>query len=87
MEVNDDCWCLAQHCARWASENQHPNVRNAFLSMANAWSQLVLQQEGANRRQVALLINGKAALAVPDSLGISERLRSTACSTKPMIGP
>jgi hypothetical protein len=62
MEVNDDCRRLAQHCARWASENQHPNVRNAFLSMANAWSQLALQEEGANRRQVALLSMEKPPL-------------------------
>jgi hypothetical protein len=42
-DTENECWRLAQNCARWAAETQDRSVRNAFMAMAKAWSRLGLQ--------------------------------------------
>jgi hypothetical protein len=44
MKAENECWRLAQSCARWAAEAQDPSVRNAFMAMAKEWSRLGLQE-------------------------------------------
>jgi hypothetical protein len=43
-EVENECWRLAQSCARWALDSQDRSVRDAFLAMAKELSRLVLQE-------------------------------------------
>jgi hypothetical protein len=33
VKAENECWRLAQNCARWAAEAQHRNVRKAFMAM------------------------------------------------------
>lgn len=75
METNGYYWRLAQHCGRWASENQHSNIRNAFLAMANVWAQLALQKETGDHRRVVFAIGEKAQTAVLGLSGVSEQRR------------
>jgi hypothetical protein len=67
MERENEYWRLAQYCVRWAEENQHPNVRGAFLSMAKGWAQLALQERGANFQLAASATDAQAVLAALDS--------------------
>jgi len=43
IEAKNECWRLAQDCARWAAETHEPSVRRAFMAMAKEWSRLALQ--------------------------------------------
>lgn len=42
MRADNECWRLAQICARWAVETQDISVRDAFMAMAKEWSSLGL---------------------------------------------
>ena len=44
MKADNECWRLAQSCARWAAETQDRSVRNAFMAMAKEWSRFGLQE-------------------------------------------
>ena len=44
MKTENDCWRLAQSCARWASETRDRSVRDAFMGMAKEWSRFGLQE-------------------------------------------
>ena len=82
-----ECWQLAQNCARWAAENRHPNVRDAFLSMAKGWARLAAQERGATVRVVTLPSDERSAPAPPDLARFSKPLRlaahSITSSTRP----
>lgn len=72
MERENECWRLAQYCQRWAEENQHPHVRNAFLSMAKGWAQVALQDHAANFRLGAAATDAQTVLAVVDPARFAE---------------
>ena len=44
MKADNECWHLAQSCARWAAETRDRSVRDAFMVMAKEWSHFGLQE-------------------------------------------
>jgi hypothetical protein len=43
-KTGNDCWRLAENCARWAAETQDWSVRNAFMAMAKELNGIALQE-------------------------------------------
>jgi hypothetical protein len=45
-KTENDCWRLAENCARWAAETQDWSVRKAFMAMAKELNGIALQEIG-----------------------------------------
>jgi hypothetical protein len=85
MQMDDECWRLAENCVRWAVGNKHPNVRNAFLAMAKAWAQLSLDQGDNTDKAATIADNDKSAVALLGLAAVAEQLRAAASSIAPVV--
>jgi hypothetical protein len=83
MDMGEECWRLAQNCARWAAENKHPNVRDAFMAMAKGWAQLAIGDY--KDKVVSVADNDQSAVALLGLAGAAEQLRAAAPSIAPMV--
>ena len=69
--AENECWRLAQSCARWAAETQDRTVRDAFMAMAKEWSRLGLQESTEKNHENVL--DGRSAAFMIESLSSPKR--------------